>query len=85
MRNQTRRMEPVETAQSHQAWGKTAVVQPAGKSVELQVVIKPVTNSGADRRRRRTVQSAPADEAGLDSLAKLLVRHLETDLKDILK
>lgn len=85
MRNQTRRMEPVDPAQSHPASGKPAVVQPAGKSVGLQVVIKTVTNSGADRRRRRAVESAPAEEAGLDSLAKLLVRHLETDLKEILK
>jgi hypothetical protein len=85
MRNQTRRMDPVDTAQSHPASGQAAVAQPAGKSVGLQVVIKPVTNSGHGRRRKRTVESAPVDEAGLDRLANLIVRHLETDLKDILK
>jgi hypothetical protein len=85
MRNQTRRMEPVDTAQSHPASGQVAVVQPARKSVGLQVAIIPVARSGAGRRRKRIVESAPAGEAGLDSLAKLLVRHLETELKEILK
>ncbi|QEX20233.1 hypothetical protein FRZ61_01490 [Hypericibacter adhaerens] len=85
MRNQARRVEPADSTQSHPASGKAAVVQPAGKSVGLQVVIKAVTKSGTGRRRRRTVESAPADEASLDNLAQLLIRHLESDLKDILK
>jgi hypothetical protein len=85
MRNQTRRMEPVYLTQSHPASGKAAVVQSAAKNVELQVVIRTVTKPGTGRRRKRIVESAPADEAGLHSLAKLLVYHLEMDLKDILK
>jgi hypothetical protein len=85
MRSQTRRMDSVDIAQSHPASGQAAVAQSAGKCVGLQVVIKPVTNSGAARRRKRTVESASVDGAGLDRLATLLVRHLETDLKDILK
>lgn len=85
MRNQTQRMEPVDLAQSRPASGKATVVQSAGKGVGLQVVIKTVAKSGTRRRRRQTVESAPADEAGLDSLAKLLVQHLETELKDIIK
>ena len=84
MRNQTQRMEPVDLAQSHPASGKAAVVQPAGKSVGLQVVIKAVTKSATGRRRKQIVEAPPPDEGGLDSLAKLLVRHLETNLKDIL-
>jgi hypothetical protein len=78
-------MEPVDPARSFSASGERAVVQTVGKGSGLRVIVETVTNPRTRRPRSQAVELVPANEASLDSLAKLLVHHLEPDLKDILK
>jgi hypothetical protein len=82
MRKPNRPKDPVDFARSQPASRTDAAVQPAGKGAGLRVIVEA---SRSSRPHRQTVELVSGEEASLAGLAKLLVHHLEPDLKDILK
>lgn len=85
MRKPRRRMELENSTRTQPGSGRTTVSLSPAKDVGLSVTIEAVATSKRSRGRKQPAEPGLTTGTGLDALAKLLVHHLEPELKEILK
>lgn len=85
MRKPSRHVEMGKRSRIRTDPGRDAAPVPTGKHVELSVVIETSAKAKRDQKREGSARFNAIPETGFDALAKLLVHHVEPELKEILK